>query len=57
VIVGIGRDQPERLRYVARMLGAAGHGGGPGWLEVVLSWPDRLITSTREPDFRHAATG
>jgi hypothetical protein len=57
VIVGIGRDQPERLRYVARMLGAAGHGGGPGWLEVVLSWPDRLITSTREPDFRQAATG
>ena len=57
VLVGIGRDRPERLRYVARMLGTAGHGGGPGWLEVVLSWPYRLITSTREPDFRHAATG
>jgi hypothetical protein len=56
VIVGIGRDQPERLRYAARMLGIAGHGSGPGWLEVVLSWPGRLIT-TREPDLYQAATG
>ena len=56
VIVGIGRDQPERLRYTARMLGTAGHGSAPGWLEVVLSWPDRL-TATREPDLYQAATG
>jgi hypothetical protein len=56
VVVGIGRDQPERLRYAARMLGTVGTGSGPSWLEVVLSWPDRLIT-TREPDIYHAATG
>jgi hypothetical protein len=57
VVVGIGRDRPERLRYAARMLGAAGHGCGPGWLEVVLSWPARLIASTGEPDLCQAATG
>lgn len=57
VIVGIGRDQPERLRYVSRMLGTAGHGGGAGWLEVVLSWPARLIAPTGEPDLCQAATG
>jgi hypothetical protein len=56
VIVGIGRDQPERLRYAARMLGTVGNGSAPGWLEVVLSWPDRLIT-TGEADICHAATG
>jgi uncharacterized protein len=59
VIVGIGRDQPERLRYAARMLGTVGtgNGSGPGWLEVVLSWPERLIVSTWEPGLRQAATG
>jgi hypothetical protein len=56
IIVGIGRDQPERIRYTARMLGTVGRGSGPGWLEVVLSWPGRLIT-TREPDLCQAATG
>lgn len=57
VIVGIGRDQSERLRYAARMLGTAGHGAGPGWLEVVLSWPGRLIVSSGEQDLCQAATG
>jgi hypothetical protein len=57
VVVGIGRDRPERLRYAARMLGTASHANGPGWFEVVLSWPGRLIAATREPDLCQAATG
>jgi hypothetical protein len=55
VIVGLGRDRPERLRYAARMLGTVG--SGPGWLEVVLSWPERLIASTWEAGLHQAATG
>ena len=35
-IAGIGQDKQQRLRYAARMLGT-------GWLEAVLSWPDRLM--------------
>ena len=42
-IAGMGVSPPRRLRHAARMMGAAGHGGQPGWLEVVLSWPDRFI--------------
>jgi hypothetical protein len=41
-IAGMGIPPPRRLRHVARAMGAAGY-GGPGWLEVVLSWPHRLI--------------
>jgi hypothetical protein len=56
-IAGIGQDKQQRLRYAARMLGA-------GWLEAVLSWPNRLVlprpeslTATAwEPDLT-AATG
>jgi hypothetical protein len=32
-----------RLPYAAHLMGAGAHGPGPGWLEVVLSWPDRII--------------
>lgn len=42
-IAGIGRDHPQRLGYVARLLGTRPRGDSPGWFEVVLSWPDRLI--------------
>jgi hypothetical protein len=41
-ITGMGVSPPLRLRHAARMRGAAGHGGQPGWLEVVLSWPGRF---------------
>jgi hypothetical protein len=40
---GTGLHPRQRLRYAARVLGAAGRGQEPGWLEVVLSWPSRLI--------------
>jgi hypothetical protein len=42
-LTGMGVSPPRRLRHAARAMGAAGHGGQPGWLEVVLSWPHRLI--------------
>ena len=42
-IAGMGISPPLRLRHTARAMGAAGQGGQPGWLEVVLSWPRRLI--------------
>jgi len=45
-IAAIGQDKQQRLRYAARMLGTL-------WLEVVLSWPSRLITPAWEPG--HAA--
>ena len=30
------------------MMGVGGHGRDPGWLEVVLSWPHRIIGSAAE---------
>jgi hypothetical protein len=42
-LAGMGISPPLRLRHAARLMGAAGPGGQPGWLEVVLSWPGRLI--------------
>ena len=42
-ITGMGVSPPLRLRHAARMMGAAGRGGQPGWLEVVLSWPRRPL--------------
>ena len=65
-ITGTGVSPPLRLRYAARMMGAAGHGGQPGWLEVVLSWPGRLIgpvprnpegSAAPAPDVRGTMTG
>ncbi|HEX6520151.1 MAG TPA: hypothetical protein VF070_09090 [Streptosporangiaceae bacterium] len=44
---GIGLPQRQRLRYAARVLGAGAAGQEPGWLEVVLSWPSRLILPER----------
>ena len=51
-IAGMGISPPRRLRHAARAMGAAGHGEQPGWLEVVLSWPQRLIGAAA-PDPGH----
>lgn len=61
-IAGMGINPPRRLRHAARAMGAAGHGGQPGWLEVVLSWPHRLIGAAapdpgRGPDRDRIASG
>ena len=65
----LGVHPAARLPYAARLLGAGAHGPDPGWLEVVLSWPDRLIRPASDPDpasdpglrpdpgLRRAATG
>jgi uncharacterized protein len=47
-LAGMGVSPPRRLRHAARVMGTAGHGGQPGWLEVVLSWPRRLIRPVPE---------
>ena len=46
-----GIDPAGRLPYAAALLGAGRHGPGPGWLEVVLSWPDRIIRPARDAVF------
>ena len=38
----------QRLRHAAQMMGIGGRGSDPGWLEVVLSWPHRIIGSAAE---------
>ena len=58
---GIGLGQQQRLSHAARMLGAtqaaqAAH-AGPGWLEVVLSWPARFIRPDGERAVSKAETG
>jgi hypothetical protein len=40
-IAGIGLSPPQRLRHAAALMGADGPGEQPGWLEAVLSWPQR----------------
>jgi uncharacterized protein len=39
----LGVHPAARLAYAARLMGAGADGPEPGWLEVVLSWPDRII--------------
>jgi hypothetical protein len=65
-VASMGVSPPRRLRHAARMLGASGPGGQPGWLEVVLSWPGRLIgpvpgipeaSAAPAPDVHGTATG
>jgi hypothetical protein len=51
-IAGMGISPPRRLRHAARAMGATGHGGQPGWLEVVLSWPRRFMGAAA-PDPGH----
>lgn len=38
----------QRLCHVARMMGIGGRDADPGWLEVVLSWPHRIIGSAAD---------
>jgi len=47
----------SRLRYAAGLMGAGEPGAEPGWLEVVLSWPDRIIRPAPEADMRLNGTG
>ena len=54
---GTGFGSQLRLRHAARMMGTGGHGREPGWLEVVLSWPQRIIRPAWESDVRQTATG
>lgn len=39
------------------MMGAGGHAGRPGWLEMVLSWPRRIVAPDADPDVGRTATG
>ena len=56
-IAGIGISPPLRLRHAAATMGAGGHAGQPGWLEVVLSWPHRIVAPAAGPDPGRTATG
>jgi hypothetical protein len=38
-------------------MGAGANGSDPGWLEVALSWPDRVIRPAWNTDLLPAATG
>ena len=40
----LGVHPAARLPHVARLMGAGAQGPDPGWLEVVLSWPDRIAS-------------
>jgi hypothetical protein len=53
--IGIGPQ--ARLNHVARTMGIGARGAEPGWLEVVLSWPDRIIGQPLDPDLPQTATG
>ncbi len=57
-IAGVGISPPLRLRHAARMMGTGGHDRQPGWLEAVLSWPQRFIRpGPADPDLPGTATG
>ena len=56
-VAGIGISPPLRLRHAAATMGAGGHAGQPGWLEVVLSWPRRMVVPAADPDVGRTATG
>ena len=55
-IAGIGISPPLRLCHAAATMGAGGHAGQPGWLEVVLSWPHRIVVPAADPDVCRTAT-
>jgi hypothetical protein len=50
----LGVPPAARLWYAARLMGAGAHGPGPGWLEGVLSWPDRITRPAWDTDLRPA---
>jgi hypothetical protein len=41
----LGVHPAARLPYAAQLMGVGAHGPDPGWLEVVLSWPDRIAST------------
>jgi hypothetical protein len=53
----LGVHPAARLPHAARLMGADAHRPDLGWLEVVLSWPDRIIRPTWDLDLRPVATG
>jgi hypothetical protein len=54
---GMGLGPQQRLRHVARLMGAGGHDQEPGWLEAVLSWPQQFIRPAANSDVRLTTTG
>lgn len=56
-VAGMGLSPLLRLRHAARVMGAGGSGQQPGWLETVLSWPERIIRPAWNSDMRRTATG
>ena len=48
---------PARLRHAAQQMGAGAAEPEPGWLEVVLSWPDRIARPAWDMNLPAAATG
>jgi hypothetical protein len=54
---GIGLSPRQQLRHAAQLMGAGGHGQEPGWLEVVLSWPQQFIRPGGNSDVRLTTTG
>jgi hypothetical protein len=56
-VAGMGLSPLLRLRHAARVMGAGGSGQEPGWLETVLSWPDRIIRPAWNSDVRRTTTG
>jgi uncharacterized protein len=53
-LAALGVHPAARLPHAARLMGAGARGPDPGWLEVVLSWPGRLIRPAWHPDLRPA---
>jgi uncharacterized protein len=56
-LAGIGLSPLMRLRHITRMMGAGETGPEAGWLEVILSWPDRIIKPAWNCDVHRTATG
>jgi hypothetical protein len=51
----LGVPRAARLAYAARLMGVGAHGPDPGWLEVVLSWPDRILRRVSDTDLRRVS--
>jgi hypothetical protein len=50
----LGLHPAARLSHAARLMGVGARGPEPGWLEAVLSWPDRIIRPAPDTDLRLA---
>ena len=53
----LGLAPPARLRDAAQQMGAGATEPEPGWLEVVLSWPDRIARPAWDMNLPATATG